>query len=70
MLGLSPPELIVVGLFCSGGFAGIVVLIVVLATRSKPSMNSPLRPCPDCDNGVSKLANACPRCGRPLQPVS
>ena len=69
MFGLGPPELIVLGLFCLGGFAGILILIVVLATRSKPSMNSQLRPCPDCGNAVSKMATACPRCGRPIQQV-
>jgi hypothetical protein len=25
-----------------------------------------LKPCPDCDQPISKLASACPNCGRPL----
>ena len=28
--------------------------------------NPNLLPCPDCGNQVSKLAKACPKCGRPL----
>ena len=29
---------------------------------------SKLTTCPDCAKEVSKLANTCPHCGRPLQP--
>ena len=34
------------------------------STALPPSTN--LIPCPDCGNHVSRLAKACPKCGRPI----
>ena len=37
-----------------------------------PSITPPnpnLLPCPDCGNQISRLAQACPKCGRPMKSV-
>jgi ssDNA-binding Zn-finger/Zn-ribbon topoisomerase 1 len=36
------------------------------AARSAAAHNSNLLPCPDCGNQISRLAQACPKCGRPM----
>lgn len=35
-------------------------------SRPPPVANSNLIICPDCGNSVSKLADSCPKCGRPI----
>ena len=40
----------------------------VPATNHRPTPNSRLRDCPDCDSQVSKRATQCPKCGCPLDP--
>jgi DNA-directed RNA polymerase subunit RPC12/RpoP len=35
-------------------------------SRPPPIANSNLVICPDCGNSVSKLADSCPKCGRPI----
>jgi len=43
-----------------------VVALVIWAVKLKRGPN--LESCPDCGGMVSRLANACPHCGRPLNP--
>ena len=66
----APGELLIIlaGLLCIGGFAGIAAIVIVLMLR-KPS-GTPNNPnvfaCPDCAHLVSRQAKACPNCGRPF----
>lgn len=57
---------IVLMLMCLAVFSGIVVLVVVLATR-RPPADPNLFSCPDCGRPVSVHADSCPQCGCPLQ---
>lgn len=34
--------------------------------RSATTNSTKLLPCPDCGNQISRLAQACPKCGRPM----
>ena len=60
---------IVLLLMCLAVFSGIVILVLVLATR-RPSATPNLYPCPDCGRSVSVHADSCPQCGCPLQAES
>ncbi|MBI1899533.1 MAG: hypothetical protein HYS13_00285 [Planctomycetia bacterium] len=57
------------------GVVGVVVVVVVtvvlLAVRRQgsPGASPNLVPCPDCGRLVSRAANACPGCGRPMTPT-
>jgi hypothetical protein len=49
----------------------VAVTVIILVTRSAKSA-SPMRgpnltSCPDCGQAVSRLAKACPHCGRPVE---
>jgi hypothetical protein len=46
--------------------AALVVLAKVLGKSGHDSVRNPnLFPCPDCGHQISRLAKACPKCGRP-----
>jgi hypothetical protein len=65
-VGIGLTELIVLFVL-AGAAVGIVLLVMLVARGSAPlSMNPNLTPCPDCGRGISKLAQTCPHCGRPL----
>jgi hypothetical protein len=68
-MSIGPMELLIVlvGLACPA----VVVAAVLLAAkggRGQPNPN--LVPCPDCNRLVSRVAPACPHCGRPLPPAA
>jgi hypothetical protein len=63
IFGIGPTELIILSVVA-------IAVVVFLLTRSNSGAetNNPnLIPCPDCRRMVSRLAPACPGCGRPLQ---
>jgi hypothetical protein len=68
--GMPGPLEILVGLACLGVLAAAAVLVVVLIVRggrgSTGGGNPNLVPCPDCGQWISRMARACPRCGRPV----
>lgn len=66
MFGLSPIELMIVGLLCPGVVAAGVVVALRSAIRNPAPPNPNLAPCPDCGRLVSRQATNCPQCGRPL----
>lgn len=49
----------------------VIVLLLVSTNRRNSGMhgfdNPNLTPCPDCGKYISRLAVACPNCGRPLK---
>lgn len=50
-------------------FAGIIVVVVLMARSGKRSSGNPnLIPCPMCAHRVSPEATMCPGCGHPLTP--
>jgi predicted amidophosphoribosyltransferase len=59
--------LVVFGGCLAAPMAAVVLAMILL--RNGPSSPN-LVPCPDCRRRVSRLAAACPHCGRPLSPVS
>ena len=67
MFGIGQWEILILGVLCLGGFVALVAVVTayVLTTR-KPRDTTNLAPCPDCGRLVSRLAKACPQCGRPL----
>jgi len=61
---------LIIGVIVLGslGVVAAVVFLVVRAAKAAPPMRGPnLDSCPDCGQMVSRLAKACPHCGRPLQ---
>ena len=56
--------LVVVGA-CLAIPVAIVILLLMLVGKRPSGPN--LVPCPDCGRQVSRLAAACPHCGRPLK---
>jgi len=64
----GPLEMLILGLVCFGPLVAIAVVVVVLAftKTGRTSGNPNLVPCPDCGRRVSRFAEACPNCGRPL----
>jgi hypothetical protein len=70
MFGISPLELLIVGvvaLVMLGGAVVPVVLIVYFARKRSPAPTADLAPCPDCGPLLSRQAITCPQCGRPMQ---
>ena len=68
MIGLNPLELLIlaaIGFSMIGGLAVAVVIIVVMLRKNSPRLNANLSPCPGCGRAISRLAVACPQCGRP-----
>ena len=67
MFGLSPLELMIVGLVCPGLLGAGVIVAVLFAVRRNPAPSNPnLLPCPDCGRLLSRQAITCPQCGRPM----
>ena len=71
VVSFSPMHWLIIGVLCLGSIAAMaaVAVVTVWANRSttRPRGRPNLDPCPDCGQMVSRLAKACPRCGRPLQ---
>jgi hypothetical protein len=67
MFGVGFQELILL-LFCAGVVvvALVVIAIVFIIRAQQASNNSNLMPCPDCRRMLSRQAQSCPQCGRPL----
>lgn len=55
------------GLFYFGMIAGAAVALVKILKNTSPPQGPNLVPCPDCRRPVSRFAQACPTCGRPLK---
>lgn len=71
IFGIGPTELLIVGVLCIAPALlglGVGTFFIVKALRSPRSDHAAenLIPCPDCRRMVSRLAQACPGCGRPL----
>lgn len=72
VFGIGPAELIIVLVIGIVMVVPVVIAAVVIFTafsrnRQRQTGNADLAPCPDCGRMVSRLAPACPGCGRPLQ---
>ena len=68
-LGIWDLVMLVVALAILAGIvAAIAFAVYLLVRRTQPPMAGNLLACPECGGGVSRLANACPHCGRPLEP--
>ncbi len=66
----APIHWLILGVMCLGSLAvmAAVAIVIIMANKSARRPRGPnLVACPDCGQVVSRLAKACPHCGRPLQ---
>ena len=64
-IGMPGPFEILIGLVCLAFLAALVAVPVILLTVGRKPPGD-WAPCPDCGQQVSRMAECCPHCGRPL----
>ena len=72
MFGIGTMEIVVILVVLALLLVPAVVALVVIVFATKKNSNQPhpdLFPCPSCGRLISRLATACPQCGRPFAPA-